>query len=234
MDPQIRRRRTLGAIKRIVLRESLEHALVVIFEDLHWIDSETQALLDLIADSGAGARLLLLVNYRPEYRQRAGALPLQTQISLAAVLSDFGAADEFKKLLASIAKWISTWQLGFAIIALFASACATPVGVTRLDEQAAHRELTANVLSTGKPSEYSTQLLERKALSERFDQDPQSVLAELNSGLGRTDERDQLFALSELSFAYAEESRNGSYYWHPQFMRMPSFFRQIRRCPESC
>src|SRR5262249_12249967 len=37
-------------------------------EDLHWIDAETQALLDLLADSVAGARLLLLVNYRPEYR----------------------------------------------------------------------------------------------------------------------------------------------------------------------
>ncbi len=68
MAPQVKRRRTLEAIKRIILRESLDHALVVIFEDLHWIDSETQALLDLLADSGAGARLLLLVNYRPEYR----------------------------------------------------------------------------------------------------------------------------------------------------------------------
>ena len=143
---------------------------------------------------------------------RAGALPLQTQISLAPVLSDFATADEFKKLLASIARSIRTCQFGLAVIALFASACATPVGVTRLDEQAARRELTANVLSTGKPSEYSTQLLERKALSERFDQDPQRVLAELNSGLGRTDDPDRLFALSELSFAYAEESRNRSYY----------------------
>ena len=69
------------------------------------------------------------------------------------------------------------------LIALFASACATPVGVTRLDEQAAHRELNANVLSTGKSSGYSTQLLERNALGERFDQDPERVLAELNSGL---------------------------------------------------
>ncbi len=143
---------------------------------------------------------------------RAGALSLQTQISLAPVLSDFAAADEFKKLFASSARSIRTWPLGFAIIALFASACATPVGVTRLDEQAAHRELTANVLSTGEPSEYSTQLLERKALSERFDQDPQRILVELNSGLGRPDERDRLFALSELSFGYAEESGNQSYY----------------------
>jgi hypothetical protein len=38
------------------------------------------------------------------------------------------------------------------------------------------------------------------------------VLAELNSGLGKPDERDRLFALSELSFAYGEKSRNQSYY----------------------
>ena len=95
---------------------------------------------------------------------------------------------------------------------LSASGCATPVGVKRLDEQAAHRELNANILSTGKPSDYSTQILERSALSARFKSDPPSVLAELNSGLGKPDERDRLFALSELSFAYAEDSGNQSYY----------------------
>jgi class 3 adenylate cyclase/predicted ATPase len=67
MDPQIKRQRTLDAIKRIVLRESLNQPLVVIFEDLHWIDAPTQALLDLLADSIANSRVLLLVNYRPEY-----------------------------------------------------------------------------------------------------------------------------------------------------------------------
>ena len=99
-----------------------------------------------------------------------------------------------------------------AVAVLSASGCATPVGVKRLDEQAAHRELNANVLSTGKPSDYSTQLLERSALGERFKSEPQAVLAELNSGLGQPDERDRLFALSELSFEYAEESGNQSYY----------------------
>ncbi len=53
MDPQIKRQRTLDAIKRIVLRESLKQPVVVIFEDLHWIDEQTQALLDLLADSVA-------------------------------------------------------------------------------------------------------------------------------------------------------------------------------------
>lgn len=99
-----------------------------------------------------------------------------------------------------------------AFVVLFSSGCATPVGVKRLDEQAAHRELNANVLSTGKPSDYSTQILERSALTERFKSDPPTVLAELNSGLGQPDERDRLFALSELSFVYAEESANQSYY----------------------
>jgi pimeloyl-ACP methyl ester carboxylesterase len=140
---------------------------------------------------------------------RARAVPLETPISLAPVWWDLAAASKLRKLPVAM---ISTWTLGFVIIALFACACATPVGVKRLDEQAAHRELTANILSTGRPSEYSTQMLERRALTERFDRDPERVLTELNSGLGRPDERDRLFALSELSFAYAEESRNQSYY----------------------
>ena len=106
----------------------------------------------------------------------------------------------------------ANWTAFLVLIAVVASGCATPVGVKRLDEQAAHRELNANVLSTGKPSDYSTQILERSALTDRFKSEPQTVLAELNSGLGKPDERDRLFALSELSFEYAEESGNQSYY----------------------
>ena len=48
---QIKKRRTLEAIKRILLRESLNQPLMVIFEDLHWIDEETQEFLNLLADS---------------------------------------------------------------------------------------------------------------------------------------------------------------------------------------
>ena len=68
MDGQVRQRRTLEAIKRILLRESLNQPLIVVFEDLHWVDNETQALLDLLVDAIANARVLLLVNYRPQYR----------------------------------------------------------------------------------------------------------------------------------------------------------------------
>ena len=68
LDPLQRRRRTLEALKRVLLRESQVQALLLVFEDLHWIDSETQAVLDMLVESLPTTRVLLLVNYRPEYQ----------------------------------------------------------------------------------------------------------------------------------------------------------------------
>ncbi len=82
LDPQTRRRRTLEAIKGILVRESLSQPLIVEFEDLHWIDSETQALLNLLVDGIATARILLLVNYRPEYHHQWGSKTYYTQLRL--------------------------------------------------------------------------------------------------------------------------------------------------------
>jgi class 3 adenylate cyclase len=70
LDPPQRRQRTLDAVKRLLLRESQRQPLLLVFEDLHWIDSETQALLDGLVESLGPARLSLLVNYRPEYEHR--------------------------------------------------------------------------------------------------------------------------------------------------------------------
>jgi len=67
LDPPRRRQQTLDALKRWVLRESQEQPLLLVFEDLHWIDSETQALIDSLVESLPTARILLLLNYRPEY-----------------------------------------------------------------------------------------------------------------------------------------------------------------------
>jgi class 3 adenylate cyclase/tetratricopeptide (TPR) repeat protein len=82
MDGEIKKRRTLDAIKRILLRESLNQPLMVIFEDLHWIDGETQALLNLLADSIANAKILLLLNYRPEYSHQWNSKTYYTQLRL--------------------------------------------------------------------------------------------------------------------------------------------------------
>ena len=82
LDPPQRRQRTLDAVKRLLLREAQVQPLLVVFEDLHWIDSETQALLDSLVESLPPARLLLLVNYRPEYEHRWGSKTSYTQLRL--------------------------------------------------------------------------------------------------------------------------------------------------------
>ncbi len=82
MDAGVRRRRTQDAIKRILLRESRNQPLMMVVEDLHWIDDESQALLNLLADAIASARVLLLVNYRPEYRHDWGGRTHYTQLRL--------------------------------------------------------------------------------------------------------------------------------------------------------
>jgi class 3 adenylate cyclase/tetratricopeptide (TPR) repeat protein len=82
LDPGQRRQRTLDAVKGLLLREARVQPLLLVFEDLHWIDSETQALLDSLAESLPTARLLLLVNYRPEYRHAWTGKTYYTQIRI--------------------------------------------------------------------------------------------------------------------------------------------------------
>jgi class 3 adenylate cyclase/tetratricopeptide (TPR) repeat protein len=82
LDPPQRRRQTLDAVKRLLLRESEVQPLVVVFEDLHWIDGETQTLLDSLIDSLPAARLLLLVNYRPEYHHAWGGKTYYRQLRI--------------------------------------------------------------------------------------------------------------------------------------------------------
>ena len=85
LDPGQRRQQTLDAVKRLLLREAREQPLLLIFEDLHWIDGETQALLDGLVDSLGSARLLLLVNYRPEYQHAWGSKTSYSQMRLDAL-----------------------------------------------------------------------------------------------------------------------------------------------------
>ncbi len=111
LDPSQRRTRTLEASKRLLLRESEVQPLVLVFEDLHWIDSETQAFLDTLIDSLPAARILLLVNHRSEYQHewatktyyshvRVDPLPAENAEKLLKVLvGDSPELAPFKRLL---------------------------------------------------------------------------------------------------------------------------------------
>src|SRR5207253_241907 len=99
LDPPQRRQRTLDALKRVLLHESQVQPLLLVFEDLHWIDSETQVLLNSLVESLPSARLLLLINYRPEYQHGWGSKTYYTQLRLDPLPS--ARADEFVHALLS-------------------------------------------------------------------------------------------------------------------------------------
>ena len=82
LEPPQRRQRILDAVKRLLLRESQVQPLLVIVENLHWIDTETQAVLDSMVESLPSARLLLLVNYRTDYQHSWGNKTYYTQLRL--------------------------------------------------------------------------------------------------------------------------------------------------------
>jgi tetratricopeptide (TPR) repeat protein len=88
LDPPQRRQRMLDAVKRLLFRESQVQPLLVVFEDLHWIDGETQALLDSLVESLCSARLLLLVTYRPTYEHRWASKTTYSQLRLDNLLAE--------------------------------------------------------------------------------------------------------------------------------------------------
>jgi class 3 adenylate cyclase/tetratricopeptide (TPR) repeat protein len=91
LDPAQRRQRTLDVVKALMLREAREQPVLLVFEDLHWIDAETQVVLDTLVESLGSARLLLLVNYRPEYEHRWGSRTYYRQMRLDALPAESAA-----------------------------------------------------------------------------------------------------------------------------------------------
>jgi len=82
LDPPQRRQRTLEAVKRLLLRESQAQPLLLVFENLHWVDAETQVFLDSLVESLPTAHILLLVTSRPEYQHGWGNRTYYTQLRL--------------------------------------------------------------------------------------------------------------------------------------------------------
>src|SRR6516164_8288231 len=85
LDPPQRRLRTIEAVKRLLLGESQVQPLLVLFEDLHWIDSESQAVLDGLIEDLPASRILLLVNYRLDYQHSWGSKTYYSQLRLDAL-----------------------------------------------------------------------------------------------------------------------------------------------------
>lgn len=102
--------------------------------------------------------------------------------------------------------------IGLLFLSALSAGCSTPVGVMRVDAQQAHRSLTANVLSAGRASDWSKQVLHRNALFDRYQEDPFNTLAALHKLQQERHAPEQLFALAELSFLYAQDFGQREYY----------------------
>jgi DNA-binding NtrC family response regulator/tetratricopeptide (TPR) repeat protein len=79
-DRRRRQRRSIEALKRLVLRESQRQPVLLILDDMQWIDPESQAALDVLAESLPTARILLVMSYRPEYQHAFGGRSYYTQL----------------------------------------------------------------------------------------------------------------------------------------------------------
>ena len=111
VDAQQRAWRTQDALKRLLLRQSQVQPLLLIFENLHWVDGETQLFLDTLVESVPAAAILVLVTYRPEYQHKwaskghytqllIDALPPESAGALVrAVMAEQPGVDEFARLL---------------------------------------------------------------------------------------------------------------------------------------
>jgi class 3 adenylate cyclase len=93
-----RHRRTLDAVKGLFILESQTQPIVLVFEDLHWVDRETQDFLDSLIESLPTSRILVLTNYRPEYKHEWGGRSYYTQARLDPLGSE-SAADLVGSLL---------------------------------------------------------------------------------------------------------------------------------------
>ena len=103
-------------------------------------------------------------------------------------------------------------MLALVGLVLLSVGCATTVGVTQVGIQAGYRLQTENALSAGEPSEPSKTVLRRFGLLDRFEEQPETVLAELHRGLSPAGDEDRLFALAELPFLNAQQTGDREYF----------------------
>jgi class 3 adenylate cyclase/tetratricopeptide (TPR) repeat protein len=80
--PETLRRQALDAVRRLLVQESQRQPLLLVFEDLHWIDPDTQTFLDSLVEGLPTHSILLVVNYRSEYRHGWGSKSCYAQVRL--------------------------------------------------------------------------------------------------------------------------------------------------------
>jgi predicted ATPase/class 3 adenylate cyclase len=88
LDPLRRREHMLDTLRRLVRRESWIQPLLLVFDSLHWMDSQTHAFLDAVVQGLADSRIFLLITHRPEYQHPWAETPHYTGLLLKPLPAD--------------------------------------------------------------------------------------------------------------------------------------------------
>jgi predicted ATPase len=86
LAPQQQKQKTLEALLAVLVALTTQQPVLFILEDLHWIDPSTIELLTLLIDQGPMARSLILLTYRPDFRQPWGFHAHVTSLRLSRLL----------------------------------------------------------------------------------------------------------------------------------------------------
>ncbi len=82
ISPEGKKDKTIETIKKLILMGSQQRPLVMAIEDLHWIDKTSEDVFKYLLESIAGARVLLILTYRPEFIPTWGARSYHNQLLL--------------------------------------------------------------------------------------------------------------------------------------------------------
>jgi hypothetical protein len=104
----------------------------------------------------------------------------------------------------------NTWRyplLPFALLVIFLSGCATPVGTRAVGVRQTYEQINRNAIKEDAYSDASALVLRRFSLEEKFTEDPDATIEILHDKASEDDRRDLLYALSELTYLIAEKAR---------------------------
>ena len=91
LEPTVKKLRKFEAIRDLLIRESENQALVIVVDDLHWMDKTSEDFIKYLIDSLPHSRILLLLLYRPEYTHQWGSKSYYTKIGLDQLSTTSGA-----------------------------------------------------------------------------------------------------------------------------------------------
>ena len=82
MTPQQQKQKIMDTIRTVLVELAERRPVLVIAEDLHWVDPSTQELLTALVEQVAGARILILLTCRPEFLSAWGSRAHLTRLAL--------------------------------------------------------------------------------------------------------------------------------------------------------